>query len=143
MGVEASATDIGALIDRAEQLGLKVSSLENASLRAGAEILLNEAKENLQKPTMHHLGAKEFEKNSVVTKKLLESIEIGNPKKDKFRGGKYIKVFTSYPTAHLVEFGHAGPAPAPPHPFMRTAYQNKKEEVKRTIIEVLRAGIKL
>lgn len=35
MGVEASVTDIGALIDKAEQMGLKVSSMENGALRAG------------------------------------------------------------------------------------------------------------
>lgn len=140
MGVEASVTDIGALIDKAEQMGLKVSSMENGALRAGAQPILEAAKQNLETPSLHHLGSKQFEKDSIVTKKLLESITIGNPKKDRLRGGRYIKVFTSRPNAHLVEFGHAGPAPAPPHPFMRTAYQNNKEEVKRTIIEVLREG---
>jgi len=30
--------------------------------------------------------------------------------------------------AHLVEFGHGGSSPAPPHPFMRTALDSKKTE---------------
>lgn len=31
--------------------------------------------------------------------------------------------------AHLVEFGHAGPHPAPAHPFMRPAWRELKPEV--------------
>jgi len=37
------------------------------------------------------------------------------------------------PHAHLVEYGHAGPHPAPPHPFVRPAWDGCKEEVKRNI----------
>lgn len=34
---------------------------------------------------------------------------------------------------HLVEFGHGGPNPAPPHPFVRPAWDELKEDVKRNI----------
>lgn len=37
------------------------------------------------------------------------------------------------PHAHLVEFGHGGPHPAPPHPFFRPAWDEIKESVKRNI----------
>lgn len=37
------------------------------------------------------------------------------------------------PHAHLVEYGHGGPHPAPPHPFMRPAWDSIKDEVKRDI----------
>lgn len=37
------------------------------------------------------------------------------------------------PHGHLVEFGHAGPHPAPPHPFMRPAVEANRANV-RTII---------
>lgn len=37
------------------------------------------------------------------------------------------------PHAHLVEFGHGGPHPAPPHPFVRPAWDGCREEVKRNI----------
>ena len=30
------------------------------------------------------------------------------------------------PHAHLVEFGHAGPHPAPPHPFVRPAWDEMR-----------------
>jgi HK97 gp10 family phage protein len=41
------------------------------------------------------------------------------------------------PHATLVEFGHAGPKPAPPHPYMRPAVEANRARV-RSIIE---AGI--
>jgi HK97 gp10 family phage protein len=49
--------------------------------------------------------------------------------------------------AHLVEFGHGGPHPAPAHPFMRPAWHSSKakvlaamrEEVNRWLAEAPRA----
>ena len=38
-----------------------------------------------------------------------------------FRGAQ---VRAAVPHAHLVEFGHGGPAPAPPHPFIRPALES-------------------
>ncbi len=43
----------------------------------------------------------------------------------------------SAPHAHLVEYGHGGPAPAPPHPFIRPAFDTKAEEAYRIIRDVL------
>ncbi len=43
--------------------------------------------------------------------------------------------------AHLVEFGHGGPHPAPPHPFMRPAWQNSASQVAAIYRDVLGAGI--
>lgn len=37
------------------------------------------------------------------------------------------------PHAHLVEFGHGGPHPAPAHPFVRPAWDGVREQVKRNI----------
>lgn len=42
------------------------------------------------------------------------------------------------PHAHLVEFGHAGPAPAPPHPFMRPAVETTKGQIRADIEDGLR-----
>jgi HK97 gp10 family phage protein len=41
------------------------------------------------------------------------------------------------PHAHLVEFGHAGPHPAPPHPFVRPAW----DEVKFQVAENIQRGL--
>jgi len=52
------------------------------------------------------------------------------------------------PHAHLVEFGHGGPRPAAPHPYMRPAVDRKRSRIKRlaadAILGLLRkAGIRL
>lgn len=43
--------------------------------------------------------------------------------------------------AHLVEFGHGGPHPAPPHPFMRPAWDGSKKAVEKTMTEAIAAGL--
>jgi len=45
------------------------------------------------------------------------------------------------PHAHLVEFGHGGPHPAPPHPFVRPAWDESREEVRRNITAGLKKTI--
>jgi HK97 gp10 family phage protein len=41
------------------------------------------------------------------------------------------------PHAHLVEYGHAGPHPAPPHPFFRPGWDANKGKVEQDITEGL------
>ena len=54
-------------------------------------------------------------------RKLRKSIRA---KKSKFEDGGWIVMATA-PHAHLIEYGHGGPNPAPPHPFLRPAlYKN-------------------
>ena len=43
--------------------------------------------------------------------------------------------FRKAPHAHLVEYGHGGPHPAPAHPFFRPAWDANREKVTRQIIE--------
>lgn len=43
--------------------------------------------------------------------------------------------------AHLVEFGHAGPKPAPPYPFMRPAWDAVKFEVRPILTQEVDAEI--
>lgn len=45
------------------------------------------------------------------------------------------------PHAHFVEFGHGGPKPAPPHEFMRPAYESTKDEAYAIIREKLKDAI--
>ncbi len=40
-----------------------------------------------------------------------------------------------------VEFGHGGPAPAPAHPYIRPAFDTKKEEAYTAMKNVLRDAI--
>lgn len=43
--------------------------------------------------------------------------------------------------AHLVEYGHGGPKPAPAHPFIRPAWEESREACIKAIRDTLEAGI--
>ena len=42
------------------------------------------------------------------------------------------------PHAHLVEFGHGGPSPAPEHPTMRPAFEDEKPNLIRNLAAAVR-----
>lgn len=65
--------------------------------------------------------------------KTMKRITIGSHKKEM---GAYA------PHAHLVEYGHGGPAPAPPHPFVRLAYDRKEDEALAEMRRVLKEEIR-
>ncbi|NLB90537.1 MAG: hypothetical protein GX786_04890 [Clostridiales bacterium] len=44
--------------------------------------------------------------------------------------------------AHLVEFGHGGPHPAPPHPFVRPAFDASKEEAFEAMKNTIKNELK-
>jgi len=46
------------------------------------------------------------------------------------------------PHAHLVEFGHKGPHPAPPHPFFRPVVDSQKSNIMGKIREIIWRAIK-
>ena len=45
------------------------------------------------------------------------------------------------PYAHPVEFGHGGPHPAPPHPFVRPAFDTKAEEAYEEMKKLLNQAL--
>jgi len=45
------------------------------------------------------------------------------------------------PHAHLVEYGHGGPHPAPAHPFLRPAWDWNKDRVQIQVINDLQAKL--
>lgn len=60
------------------------------------------------------------------------TIDVGIRRKDiKLKDGEYYPAF--------VEYGHGGPRPAPPHPFIRPAWDAKKDEaynkMKQAVID--------
>jgi HK97 gp10 family phage protein len=63
------------------------------------------------------------------TGKLRRSIQVF---KSKFPDGGYI-VHASAPHAHLIEYGHGGPAPAVAHPFLRPAQKAEKSKFNRKV----------
>ena len=64
---------------------------------------------------------------NVVTGNLKKSIRA---KKSKFEDGGWI-VIADAPHAFLVEYGHGGPQPALPHPFLRKAFEANMAEAIR------------
>jgi len=75
---------------------------------------------------------------NVRTRKNGRTITIGIHRRDidlSAKGGHY------YPA--YVEYGHGGPRPAPPHPFVRPAFDLKKDEawsiVKQAVIDQMNA----
>lgn len=67
----------------------------------------------------------------------------------KTQGERDGKPYVPANIAHLVEFGHAGPAPAPPHPFLRPAFDETKDaamsiirdELEKGLVEAARKGL--
>ena len=51
-------------------------------------------------------------------------------KKSKYDGGGWI-VLSTAPHSHLVEYGHGGPRPAPPHPYLRPALDKNIDDARR------------
>ena len=64
---------------------------------------------------------------NVITGTLKKSIRA---KKSKFEDGGWIVQATA-PHAFLVEYGHGGPKPAPPHPYLRPALDKNINEASR------------
>lgn len=70
----------------------------------------------------------------IITDKLHSAIKTGNVKRRR-NGGQHITIGVHrkdwneedyYPA--YVEYGHAGPAPAPAHPYIRPAYDTRQDE---------------
>ena len=75
---------------------------------------------------------------------LRRALKIGNVKSSRKRG-KYITIGVHrkdwnhedyYPA--YVEYGHGGPAPAPPHPYIRPAYDAQSDKS----YEIIRSGLR-
>lgn len=76
-----------------------------------------------------------------ITGILHGSIRTGRVKQRRL-GGKAITIGVSHKEqgayyANPVEFGHGGPAPAPAHPFVRPAFDTRKEDAYAEIRRVL------
>lgn len=141
MGAEFKIEGMGDLLDEVERMATAPAKIENAALKAAAQPILEESQRNLEKESPHHLGKTSFKKSSVDTGKLKDSGEVSNVKKDKY-GGQYVKIQYTDPVAHLVEEGHGGPSPAPAHPFLRPAFEAKKDEAAAILTDELKEALK-
>lgn len=130
------------LIDDLERLAEKAGGPgTDRALKAGAQPIFEDMKRqaaidpkirtgNLHKSIKIGKVGKTVRKTDYKT---MKRITIGSHKKEM---GAYA------PHAHLVEFGHGGPAPAPPHPFVRPAFDKHVgeafSEMKRVLSEEIR-----
>ncbi len=130
MAIDISGTEV--ILSDLEKLLPSDANLDNA-LTAGAQIIAEDMR--VRAPAL--------------SGKMKGAINVGPPKNTS-RGrtvtaGIHRRDFQGeedyYPS--FVEYGHGGPHPAPPHPFIRPAYDAKKDEawaaVKQAVIDELNA----
>lgn len=99
--------------------GFSREAMEKA-IRSGAEPVLEKIRQNAPERTGE----------------LFSALRIG-PLKRWYGGQYYMRVGVVHgpdaPHGHLVEYGHGGPHPAPPHPFVRPAFDATKDEAYNNI----------
>jgi HK97 gp10 family phage protein len=103
--------------------------------------------QNAAQPILEQMLMNASSNPKVITGKLHGSIKIGRA--DRHRRGGYsvtVGIHRSDGGAaygNPVEFGHGGPRPAPPHPFVRPAFDARVDEayekVKQQLIAALQA----
>ena len=81
----------------------------------------------------------------IITDTLHSSIHTGRVRQRREKG-KQISIGVHHSEsgayyANPVEYGHGGPAPAPPHPFVRPAFDAKKDEAYDEIKRVLTSAL--
>ena len=96
-------------------------------------------------PIHQQMKANASRNPKIITGALHDSIAIGNVRKRRYSGkhitiGVHRKERGAY-YATPVEYGHGGPAPAPPHPFIRPAYDTRADEAYQIIRDGLRDAL--
>ena len=138
MSLEVSGTvdlrnDLTAMADRLSTSGNNGSRATRYILQQAAEPVLQKMQQNAKTDP------------KMITHKLHNSIKIGKVVKRR-KGGYRVTVGVHRSDggaeyANPVEFGHGGPHPAPPHPFVRPAFDAAADEaydrVKRDLITAL------
>lgn len=137
MGIEIKGVD--ALMSELQQLASRASGeTADRALKSGARIILREMR------TQVPIGPR------VRPEKLRNALRLGHVTKMLRSGTKRIQLGTYEqrngriaPHAHLVEYGHEGPAPAPPHPFIRPSFDRRADEAYDEMVRVLRKDLNL
>lgn len=142
MSIETTGFD-ALQMTMAQMASMASNEAGNAALRAGAEVILKEIKaQALIDPKYRTGNLYQSLKIGPITKTYRRRRK-GDESAKKITLGAFDKAGLSVaPHAHLVEFGHGGPAPAPAHPFVRPSYDKKKDEAVDAMRRVLRSSIK-
>lgn len=131
-GFDGLMTDIASMANRMDADG--------AGAPMAKRILLAAAQ-----PIHQQMKANASRNPKIITGALHDSIAIGNVRKRRYSGkhitiGVHRKERGAY-YATPVEYGHGGPAPAPPHPFIRPAYDTRADEAYQIIRDGLRDAL--
>lgn len=114
--------------------------LGDAGARKSAEAALQAGVEPMRAQILSNIDAG----GHVRTGQLRGAISIGRLTRGKkgFRM-KVGVIGKGAPYAHFVEYGHGGPRPAPPHPFITPAYEATKGQAMEMAAQALREALDL
>lgn len=128
ISLKTDAADMREILSRIEGID-NVPQRATKALTRGAEVVLKYAKANAPDRSgdlKSNLGVGRRKKT-----RDRYAVEVGN-----FHGNDpYV------PYAHLVEYGHGGPKPAPPHPYLEPAAQMAEAEAIDAIMAALTEGL--
>ena len=136
-GVDELTSDLQRMAARAG------NEASDRALKAGAKVILTEMKAQAQIDPKVRKGnlLKSLKLGSIVTAMREQRSRIGVKR---IQLGSYEKKHGQIaPHAHLVEYGHGGPHPAPPHPFIRPSFDKRADEAYDEMRRVLRNELKL
>jgi len=122
-------TGVDEILNKLQQIGANLGKLENKALKNAAEPVLEDAK-----------ATNAFKNRSG---KLRKGLKITNVKKKD--GMKYILVGVDRGDNSAVFYGkfiEFGTSKMPARPFLQPAYEKNKNNIKRTIAETLKEGLK-
>ena len=117
------------ILNKLQSIGENVGRLENKALKNAAEPVLEDAK-----------ATNAFNDRSG---KLRKGLKVTNVKKKE--GVKYILVGIDKSDNSKIYYGkfiEFGTSKMPARPFMQPAYEKNKDNIKRTIAETLKEGLK-
>lgn len=117
------------ILNKLQQMGINISRLENKALKNAAEPVLADAR-----------ATNAFDDRSG---NLREGLKISNVKNKE--GTKYILVGVDKGDNSKVFYGkflEFGTSKMPARPFLQPAYEKNKDNIKRTIAETLKEGLK-
>ena len=144
-GVQNFENYAGQLIGKNEA---KIDAVSNATMtRDGIVEAVNKALKAGAVPIEEQMKMNASSDPKIITGDLYSSIHTHGVKQKRGGSGKQITIGVKHSEkgafyANPLEWGHGGPAPAPPHPFVRPAfdvrYPDACEEMKRVLRDALK-----
>ena len=110
----------------------------NLEFGQGVNRALQEGAKPIEEQMLHNAASDP----KIITGALHGSIRAHNVRKSR-SGGKYITICVKHSEkgayyANPVEHGHGGPGPAPAHPFVRPAFDVRKDEAYQIMKNILK-----